>query len=193
MCIPTTTMRTRGCGCTGHPAIPTPFDLKGGTFWQTSRETHREIVKSYLVVIARSEATKQSTLSLLLLHGLLRFARNDRSLWNKCGAQHVRLSSPGIAVRRTASLPLAWVRANPPSIPEASVMESRSRGILDPPAGACHRARQRRDPVAGMTAHCGAAPYASLRSSSSATGFNPKRSKVPWTRHPPVALDRRLG
>ena len=48
------------------PAIPTPFDLKGGTFLQTSRETHREIVKSYLVVIARSEATKQSTLSLLL-------------------------------------------------------------------------------------------------------------------------------
>jgi hypothetical protein len=60
--------------------------LKGGTFWQASRETRREIAKSYLVVIARSEATKQSTLSLLLLHGLLRFEgetrwRGDGSLW----------------------------------------------------------------------------------------------------------------
>jgi hypothetical protein len=186
-------MRTRGCGCTGHPAFPTPSDLKGGTFWQTSRETRREIAKSYLVVIARSEATKQSTLSLLLLHGLLRFARNDGSLLSKCGAQHVQLSPPGIAVRRTASLPLAWVRGE-----SAQYSRDACDGIEKPrhtgsPAGACHRARRRRDPVAGMTAHCGAAPYASLRSSSSATGFSPGRSEVPWTRHPPVALDRRLG
>jgi len=37
----------------------------------------REIAAVHPDVIARSEATKQSTLSLLLRHGLLRFARND--------------------------------------------------------------------------------------------------------------------
>jgi hypothetical protein len=30
----TTLMRTRGCGCTGHPAFPTPSDVKGENFLQ---------------------------------------------------------------------------------------------------------------------------------------------------------------
>jgi hypothetical protein len=57
-----------------------------GNSRQNSREARGEIAKLCFVVIAcdkreafaqGSEATKQSTLSLLLLHGLLRFARND--------------------------------------------------------------------------------------------------------------------
>jgi hypothetical protein len=51
---------------------------------QTSGAPRREIANVRLTVIARSEATKQSTLTFflasaffLLLDGLLRFARND--------------------------------------------------------------------------------------------------------------------
>jgi hypothetical protein len=43
---------------------------------KTSRETCGEIAKVYLVVIARSEATKQSILP-LPTSGLLRFARDE--------------------------------------------------------------------------------------------------------------------
>jgi hypothetical protein len=66
---------TRGCGRFGRPAFPAPSDLLGRTLTQNSREMRGEIAKLYLTVIA-SEA-KQSTLALLLPHGLLRFARND--------------------------------------------------------------------------------------------------------------------
>src|SRR5229473_5103796 len=58
------TLRTRGCGCSGHPAFPTP---------STGREIHaqlgriaprdRECAFAIGAVIARSEATKQSVLS----------------------------------------------------------------------------------------------------------------------------------
>jgi hypothetical protein len=41
------------------------------------------------------------------------------------------LSSPGITVRRTASLPLAY--AGRPSIPETPAITPRDRGVLDRP------------------------------------------------------------
>ena len=68
---------TRGRGCNGHPAFPTPS--LGGSFLQrlgrfASRGRNRFC--TWGTVIARSEATKQSILS-LRLDGLLRFARND--------------------------------------------------------------------------------------------------------------------
>ena len=42
-----------------------------------SGATRRGMAEVYLAVIARSEATKQSTLAFMLRYGLLRFARND--------------------------------------------------------------------------------------------------------------------
>src|SRR6266496_4799796 len=57
--------RTRGCGCSEHPAFPAPSVSLGERFLQDSDASRREIAKSYLKfvhVIARSEATKQSTL-----------------------------------------------------------------------------------------------------------------------------------
>src|SRR5258707_10684530 len=92
------TLRTRGCGCSGHPAFPTPSVFLGERFMHDSgaiAPRGRERV-SGLVVIARSnlsavaqrakaEATKQSTLSFLLLYGFLRgachLARIRATLW----------------------------------------------------------------------------------------------------------------
>jgi hypothetical protein len=67
-----------GCGCSGHPAFPTPSFFLGEKFMHDSGASRRGIVESYLEfhVIARSEATKQSILH-LRSDGLLRFARND--------------------------------------------------------------------------------------------------------------------
>jgi hypothetical protein len=43
----TTTKRTRGCGCSGHPAFPTPF-LGGERFINASGALRCEIAESYL-------------------------------------------------------------------------------------------------------------------------------------------------
>src|SRR5258708_28201595 len=53
-----------------------PHALKSGAkvFMHSSGASRRGIADSYIPVIARSEATKQSTLSFLLLYGLLRGA-----------------------------------------------------------------------------------------------------------------------
>ena len=67
---------TGGCGCAKHPAFPAPSVIERANFLNDSGAERREIAESYFNVIARSEATKQSTLT-LLPHGLLRFARND--------------------------------------------------------------------------------------------------------------------
>jgi hypothetical protein len=59
------TKRTRGCGCSGHPAFPTPssggreINANLGRF--APREQSR--MQNSINVIARSEATKQSILS----------------------------------------------------------------------------------------------------------------------------------
>ena len=57
--------RTRGCGCSERPAFPAPSVSLGERFLQDSDASRREIAKAHLKfvhVIARSEATKQSTL-----------------------------------------------------------------------------------------------------------------------------------
>src|SRR6266852_1778724 len=69
----TTTKCTRGRGCNGHPAFPTPS--LGGRFSNASGASRRGVADSRLAVIA-SEA-KQSILTFFVLDGLLRFARND--------------------------------------------------------------------------------------------------------------------
>jgi hypothetical protein len=53
----------RGCGRIERPAFPAPSD-RGGWLLHNSGASRREIVDVYLAVIARSEATKQSILSL---------------------------------------------------------------------------------------------------------------------------------
>jgi hypothetical protein len=58
----TTTKCTRGRGCNGHPAFPTPS--KGAKTQVTPRAHSVARAKSCLDVIARSAATKQSILSL---------------------------------------------------------------------------------------------------------------------------------
>jgi len=63
-----TTLCTRGCGCSGHPAFPTPsrgreINARLGRFTPRDRG-----VVSGLHVIARSEATKQSS---FLLRGAM--------------------------------------------------------------------------------------------------------------------------
>jgi hypothetical protein len=71
-------------------------------------------------------------------------ARNDGVSCLKIESEaRPQLSLPSIAVRRTASLPLACDRATQYS--RGISIESSSRGVLDIPAGACHRARRRRD------------------------------------------------
>jgi hypothetical protein len=62
-------------GATGTRHSPRP--LLGEESLHNSGVSRRGNAKAYLAVIARSEATKQSRLSVLLPHGLLRFARND--------------------------------------------------------------------------------------------------------------------
>src|SRR6202043_791296 len=42
-------MRTRGCGCIGRPAFPTPSSLKGGKFMHPSGASRRENAKVCLV------------------------------------------------------------------------------------------------------------------------------------------------
>src|SRR6266403_4923350 len=71
--------RTRGCGCIGHPAFPAPSIVRSGetVFAKLGRIAPRDRgVVFGVAVIARSEATKQSTLT-SRQHGLLRSARND--------------------------------------------------------------------------------------------------------------------
>ena len=69
----TTTKCTRGRGCNGHPAFPTPS--LGGKFINASGALRGEDANVRLDVIA--SAAKQSILSLARQDGLLRFARND--------------------------------------------------------------------------------------------------------------------
>jgi hypothetical protein len=63
---------TRGCGRIVRPAFPAPSDSRGERFLHNSGASRRENAVVYLGVIARSEATKQSTLASLLPYGLLR-------------------------------------------------------------------------------------------------------------------------
>ena len=97
----TTTKCTRGRGCNGHPAFPTPS--LGGRFINASGASRCEVANVRLDVIA-SEA-KQSTLS-LRLDGLLRFARNDGLQLNRRGslkiefvAKHKRAIPPAVVAR----------------------------------------------------------------------------------------------
>src|ERR1700688_1491772 len=39
---------TRGCGCDGHPAFPTPSDFRGERFLHDSDASRREIADLYL-------------------------------------------------------------------------------------------------------------------------------------------------
>jgi hypothetical protein len=68
---------TRGCGRIGARHSLRPLSSEGGIFLERLGRMRREIAEVYLDVIARSEATKQSTLIFLWPYGLLRFARND--------------------------------------------------------------------------------------------------------------------
>src|SRR6195256_2593612 len=89
-----TTLCARGCGCSGHPAFPTP---------SVGRKIHAQ---------------------------LGRIAPRDR----KVASPILQLSSPA--------------KAGDPVFRDASdgIEKPRRTGY---PAGACHRARRRRDPVAG--------------------------------------------
>jgi hypothetical protein len=68
--------RTRGCGCSGHPALPTPSSgakdkINGSDAWRREVEDVCEIISTSLrgsdlsavAQRAKSEATKQSILS----------------------------------------------------------------------------------------------------------------------------------
>ena len=75
----TNTKCTRGRGCIGHPAFPTPS--LGGRFINGSGASRGEVVNARLDVIA--SGAKQSISPRERKNGLLRFARND-------GKIHVR-------------------------------------------------------------------------------------------------------
>src|SRR5258705_9974610 len=87
--------RTRGCGCIERPAFPAPSVIREAKrFLQNSGEIaprDRGVIFR-VAVIARSEATKQSTLT-SRQHGLLRFARNDESE-NACALAVCEMRSP---------------------------------------------------------------------------------------------------
>src|ERR1700733_1273443 len=64
------------------PGIPHALYFQGGCFWQTSDALRREIAESHLDLQRHceersDEAIHSYLLSFLLIHGLLRFARND--------------------------------------------------------------------------------------------------------------------
>jgi hypothetical protein len=76
----TTTKCTRGYGCSGHPAFPTPstgrkIHQRLGRFASRGREAASEIG----AVIARSTCDEAIHPSFARRDGLLRFARNDGS------------------------------------------------------------------------------------------------------------------
>jgi hypothetical protein len=52
---------TQGCGRVGRPAFPAPSDFEAKDFAHNSDASRRENAESYSAVIARSEATKQSS------------------------------------------------------------------------------------------------------------------------------------
>src|SRR5258707_11795846 len=70
---------TRGCGCIERPAFPAPSDLRGREIQANLARKPRRDREVVFAVIARSEATKQSTLP-LRLHGLLRGACHRAAL-----------------------------------------------------------------------------------------------------------------
>jgi hypothetical protein len=70
--------RTRGCGCHGHPAFPTPS--LGGRFINASGALRHEVANARLELVRRhcEERSDEAIHSFLPRHdGLLRFARND--------------------------------------------------------------------------------------------------------------------
>ena len=96
------------------PGIPCALYFAGRTVFAKTRTPRA--AGSRRDVIARSEATKQSTLLFVVPnYGLLRFARNDGTK----NTPRSQPSSPGLTGRT--------------SIPETSAMESRSRSVLDTP------------------------------------------------------------
>jgi hypothetical protein len=131
---------TRDRGCSAHPAFPAPSDFKARKFMQTSGASRRENAKSCAVISppsTRSCAWRGGvggggSISLLLWQRVCcgtpppptpkselrssrphRFAGGREEMFAMAGCLKIefQLSSPGIAVRRTASLPLAYDRA----------------------------------------------------------------------------------
>src|SRR6267142_1235939 len=96
----TTTKCTRGRGCNGHPAFPTPS--LGGRFINGSGALRGEVANVCLAVIA--SAAKQSILSFTRRDGLLRFARNDVIVRSKRleGWTQRRNSQPSFETRAKA-------------------------------------------------------------------------------------------
>jgi hypothetical protein len=115
-------MRTRGCGCAWHPAFPTPSFERAERAGQTSRELCGEIAESCSAVIARSEASKQS--SFLSLCSKL-----------DCFAEPVigRRFAPTRWLAMTKTLTRHRPRKRAIQYSEESVIEPRSRGVLDTP------------------------------------------------------------
>ena len=72
-------MRTRGCGCIGRPAFPTPSVFRAEI--NCKPRTHRAARSRTCICICRhcEERSDEAIHSFFLLYGLLRFARNDVS------------------------------------------------------------------------------------------------------------------
>jgi hypothetical protein len=113
-----------------------------------------------LLVIARSNATKQSSFLLRAQRKLDCFASLAMTIIG-CLKIESQLSSPDIAVRRTASLPLAYDRAIQYSRDVSDRTEKPRRTGF--PAGACHPAGQWPDRVAGDDDHWWDGAVGSLR------------------------------
>src|SRR5229473_7422315 len=87
--------RTRGCGCSGHPAFPAPSEFQGQRFHsKLARYTWRDR-EAVFAVIARSEATKQS--SFLLGVAMDCFASLAMTAGIEGNAPHFQSSSPAKA------------------------------------------------------------------------------------------------
>ena len=77
---------TRGYGCGGHPAFPTPSVFWGAWFWHSSGASRRGIADLRLSAIARSEVTEAIQLLLRfgeagLLRGACHRARIRATRW----------------------------------------------------------------------------------------------------------------
>ncbi len=113
---------TRGCGCNGHPAFPTPS--LGGSFMHNSGASRRGKAEVCLAVIA--SAAKRRSNPLLL---------------SCCGMDCVA------SLAMTVYFSSSTAKAGDPVFRDGNdhTEKLRRTGYS---AGACHRARRRRDPVA---------------------------------------------
>ena len=161
-----------------HSPRPQFFGASGICMTRGAHRTAR-----LFAVIAKSKATKQSILSFFLCAA--RWIAS-RSLSSGAHSRDPLARNDGFRTNAPHSQPSSPAKAGDPVFRDVSDGAGRPRRT-GYPAGACHRARRRRDPVAGMTALRGAThPPAPHQRRSVNLGLIPANYDADTTPPPPV-------